>query len=194
MPDSTCTIDGCDRRVTARGWCTSHYKRWYRHGDPEAGASALYETPEEAFSHRTEMLDGHLIWTGARNEHGYGVIWDGNRTRLVHRWNWERERGPIPDELDLDHRCGVPACCNPEHLRVVSAKQNAENRVRLPSNNTSGYRGVYWSASRGKWFAKAKHHGHQYHGGYFDSPEAANEAAIALRNRLFTHNDRDRAA
>lgn len=27
----------CDRPVFARGWCTAHYSRWHRHGDPLGG-------------------------------------------------------------------------------------------------------------------------------------------------------------
>lgn len=34
MGKSTCTIDGCDARALARGWCSRHWQRWKRHGDP----------------------------------------------------------------------------------------------------------------------------------------------------------------
>lgn len=27
-----CSIDGCDRAIRARGWCSLHYKRWRAHG------------------------------------------------------------------------------------------------------------------------------------------------------------------
>lgn len=29
-----CSIDGCAKLVKARGWCDTHYQRWWKHGDP----------------------------------------------------------------------------------------------------------------------------------------------------------------
>lgn len=34
MAKRTCSIDGCDKIVHARGWCTGHYQRWLKYGDP----------------------------------------------------------------------------------------------------------------------------------------------------------------
>lgn len=31
-----CSIEGCEKPVQARGWCSMHYKRWEEHGDPLA--------------------------------------------------------------------------------------------------------------------------------------------------------------
>ena len=34
MPQRICSIEGCDKPHTARGWCKIHYYRWRRTGDP----------------------------------------------------------------------------------------------------------------------------------------------------------------
>jgi hypothetical protein len=33
-PGHVCSIDDCDKPVKHRGWCSVHYKRWYKYGDP----------------------------------------------------------------------------------------------------------------------------------------------------------------
>ena len=38
---------------------------------------------------------------------------------------WERERGPIPEGLQLDHLCGVPSCVNLDHLEPVTGAENS---------------------------------------------------------------------
>ena len=38
MDKRTCTIEGCERELRARGWCSTHWLRWKKHGDPNVGA------------------------------------------------------------------------------------------------------------------------------------------------------------
>lgn len=30
----TCSIEGCTKKLFCRGWCSAHYSKWQRHGDP----------------------------------------------------------------------------------------------------------------------------------------------------------------
>ena len=30
-----CSVEGCHEEATSRGWCRTHYNRWYRHGDTD---------------------------------------------------------------------------------------------------------------------------------------------------------------
>lgn len=34
MEQRTCSFDGCEQQVLARGWCSTHYTRWRKYGDP----------------------------------------------------------------------------------------------------------------------------------------------------------------
>ena len=34
MVGRICSVPGCERPHEARGWCTLHYQRWKKHGDP----------------------------------------------------------------------------------------------------------------------------------------------------------------
>jgi hypothetical protein len=60
------------------------------------------------------------------------VVWIDRRLQRVHRVVWEWLIGPIPDGLTLDHLCRNRACCNPDHIELVTM---AENKRRGYSRN-----------------------------------------------------------
>lgn len=47
-----------------------------------------------------------------------------NTTWYTHRLAYVVFVGPIPDGKEIDHRCDQPACCNPEHLKPVTTREN----------------------------------------------------------------------
>ncbi len=131
----TCTIDGCDKPIHARGWCNMHYKRWREHGDP-LGGNARYSTPEEAFEARTqwEPNSGCLIWTGYTDIEGYGTIYANGKMQLLHRFAWEQSNGPIPEGEGphgtcVLHRCDNPPCCNVDHLFLGTNQDNIDDMI-----------------------------------------------------------------
>lgn len=139
-----------------------------------------------------ETADGCLVWTGSKVSHGYGIILIEGKATSVHRVAYREYNGDIPQGMSIDHICGTKLCIRPEHLRLATTKQNGENLTRLHKNNTSGYRGVWWNKRNSSWTASVKHNG-KYHNKYnFEDIEEANKWAVAKRNELFTHNDKDR--
>lgn len=152
--------------------------------------------PEERFWKFVQKTNSCWLWTGGLNTGGYGNFRDGNSHQVgAHIFSYELVHGRIPPAHYLDHRASCPKCCvHPEHLRVVTNKQNQENRGKLPSNNTSGVLGVGWRKDRHRWVVRVRHNGELYNGGWHKNLAAAEAEAISLRNRLFTHNDLDRDA
>lgn len=124
--------------------------RYYKGGNsPDARRARL--TPERLAklhaSRRTIPLEGRFFekvdrdqvgagcweWTAARRHFGYGVIWLKGRLEQAHRVSWMiAGRELPPKELCLDHMCRNPACVNPNHLRIVTYRQNGTENNDSP--------------------------------------------------------------
>ena len=142
---------------------------------------------------RTVPDSGCVVWTGLTTPFGHGSMMIDGLRRIVHRVVMELQSGPIPSGMVVDHKCHNPPCINPEHLHVVTPRENMENRRGARSDNrTSGIRGVSWDSGRCKWVAQAESSGRRYFAGRFDSIEDAERAAIELRNEIHTNNLIDR--
>lgn len=64
------------------------------------------------------------IWIGAKSMTGYGRFRNERKIIPAHRWSYEHSTGKIPDGMVIDHICRVHSCVRPDHLRVVSSKEN----------------------------------------------------------------------
>ena len=70
-------------------------------------------------------------WQGGHNEDGYGRF----RKQSTHRRSYELANGPIPQGLNILHRCHCRDCINPAHLYAGTQADNARDRVeagRMP--------------------------------------------------------------
>ena len=85
---------------------------------------------ERAMS-RLQRTEGECwLWPGSCNDDGYGLIRAGASSPqrrgyvLVHRVVYEHLVGAIPEGLVSDHLCRTRNCANPDHIELVSNKEN----------------------------------------------------------------------
>ncbi len=88
-------------------------------------------------SYVPEPNSGCWLWTGVCNPLGYGQIWIRDISRLggwrkvsAHRHAYERFVGPIADGLEIDHKCRVRCCVNPDHLQAITHLENIRRSTR----------------------------------------------------------------
>lgn len=80
-----------------------------------------------------------LIYTGGKNDRGYGQFRYNGRGDYAHRYAWERVNGPIPEGLTIDHLCFVRACVRLEHLEVVDGATNTRRAAEARNRCRNGH-------------------------------------------------------
>lgn len=147
--------------------------------DPATGAMLWRQRDE----HHMPDLRARASWNARyagkpvssyRNEWGYNVFSVGSRKFQAHRVAWAIHYGEWPED-QIDHINRDPADNRIDNLRSVSLAENLRNKGSY-RNNTSGYKGVTWHKSSGKWMAQLKVSGRNIHLGLFDDPAEAHAA------------------
>ena len=69
------------------------------------------------------------IWTGYKNEDGYGRTSINGRSQYVHKFILESKIGRYPDGHETDHLCRVRSCVNPSHLECVPKAVNIKRGI-----------------------------------------------------------------
>ena len=131
---------------------------------------------------------GHFTWrrtgnralcpgdrAGCLHPRGYIHIKIGAYSYAAHRLAWLYVHGEWP-AAKLDHRNGVRSDNRIANLRPCKGPvENNQNTKRYASNR-SGYHGVGWHKSSGRWRARISVGGKQINLGLFDSADLAAEA------------------
>lgn len=75
---------------------------------------------------------GCWLWEGPGTR--YGLCYTGNKSyskgqETTHRVAYKLFKGPIPEGQVVMHRCDVPLCCNPDHLRLGTFSENVIDAI-----------------------------------------------------------------
>ncbi len=83
-----------------------------------------------------EPNTGCWLWAGSINGKGYGRTGSGRMAHVVSVLLHGRE---IPEGYEVDHKCRVRCCVNPDHLDVVTHIVNIQRKEPPPSTCPSGH-------------------------------------------------------
>lgn len=80
--------------------------------------------------------NGCRLWTKSITTGGYGTVpvhirmTNKDRRFAAHRLAWMIERGPIPDDMFVCHKCDEKLCCNVDHLFLGTEEDNRMDMYR----------------------------------------------------------------
>ena len=197
-----CTVEGCDKKVQAKGLCSKHYSQVrkygkileYSHRDPYNHIE-LFEDHAEIFliNIKNEVcakalidLDDvdkvkHIKWSRSDLQRStYYCRSNDKKWKRIHRLILNLEDpNLVVDRINhngLDNRK-----CN---LRICTNAQNICN-CKVPKNNKSGIKGVYWSNSKNKWCAQVTINNKTKLIGRFDNYNDAIQARLKAEKEYY---------
>lgn len=112
---------------------------------------------DERFWRRTIATpSGCREWQGARYPSGYGHLRRSVQGKgvdwLAHRYAWQLTHGSLPPKgTELDHLCRNRLCVNPDHLEVVTHRENGRRGVFPNALKTHCANGHEYTPENTRW-------------------------------------------
>lgn len=181
----TCSVEGCNGKHQAKGYCNRHYKQFKKYGHileitqhitneiidcGDYAEMILCNRQGEEVGRAMidlEYVDVVKDYKWRLNNYGYVV---NDKVGKLHRFLMNPGEGLVIDHINrnrLDNRT-----CN---LRTCTPHENCLNKS-TQCNNISGYPGVSWDKTRNKWLVHITFNRKQIHLGRFNTLEEAIEA------------------
>jgi hypothetical protein len=197
LPKQKCKVDNCNEIALYNGYCKRHHSQLRSYGKilertkfdkneiilhEDYAEIVLYNIknkPIDKVKVDLENLENLRQYKWMINYHGYAVGRVNGIMKQMHRVILNAPKDMIIDHINrntLDNR--------KNNLRICNKSQNAMNS-KIPSDNTSGAKGVYWNKRYSKWEVRICLKGHNKFLGYFEDKQDAIEARRKAELKYF---------
>lgn len=165
--------------------------KWDLSGDFGIG----YDNQGRPFYFDIEDFDiiNKYYWRVHQHEYVSTSIYDPNTKKITQIQLHRLIMNPLPEQ-EVDHINHIPYDNRKSNLRITTTAQNQMNSI-ISSRNTSGVKGVNWSKSENKWYARISVDGRRIELGYYfnfaDAVKARKEAEIKYYRQYQYKGDDD---
>lgn len=152
----------------------------------ETVRSLLTYSPETGEFHWRVKIGNAIrpgMLAGGASTRGYHMIRVRRVKYLAHRLAWLYVHGVWPME-QIDHKNGCTSDNRLENLRLATDEVNHQNLQGPRANNQSGYLGVTFDHTRGRFRASIVTSGKRKQLGRFDTAEEASAAYLRAKRML----------
>lgn len=152
----TCSIDGCDLKVKARGYCSSHHRYFVRTGREWTPGVRDIQPMANKFWPKVKVAGADECWewqAAIQRATGYGLIGKGGfgaGSEGAHRVSYRMHIGEIPQGMVVMHACDNRRCVNPKHLRLGTYRDNTRDMI------AKGRRRLAQEVKRGEQLPQSK--------------------------------------
>lgn len=132
-----CSVEGCELRHRAHGYCNIHYLRLLKKGDPLAKVQQRGLPDTVRFWEKVERagIDECWHWKARKGQNAYGQYRSADLGPVgAHRFAFYLANGFLPEETM--HTCDVRSCVNPRHLVAGSRSLNMQDMVAKGRHST----------------------------------------------------------
>ncbi len=178
--EKKCTMDDCDRKHVARGYCDKHYRRLKKHGSPTVADIRRRTGYIKDGKGNIPLTQGMVCIVDAED---VPMLSDRNWSVRTHRGKsyavsstaiMHRLLTNAPEGLEVDHINGDTLDNRKSNIRVCNHKENMRNTVSR--GGTSSYKGVSWDQETNKWKVQIANYGKKIYGGVWKCEVSAAEA------------------